>query len=152
MPRVSSPCIRAALLCVGRLFTIRERAGGRILGAMSDATTYVGSCHCGKVHYEVTMALGEVVACNCSMCGRTGTLLAFVPATQFTLKSGDDALRDYQFAKKHIHHLFCTTCGVKSFARGSTPDGRELVAVNVRCLDGVDVASLSVKHFDGRIL
>ncbi len=119
---------------------------------MSDETTYVGSCHCGKVRYEVKMALGPVTACNCSMCGRTGTLLSFVPAAQFTLRSGDDALRDYQFGKRHIHHLFCTTCGVKSFARGATPDGREIVAVNVRCLEGVDVESLEVKHFDGRKL
>jgi hypothetical protein len=119
---------------------------------MSEETTFLGSCHCGKIRYEVTMALGTVTACNCSMCGRTGTLLAFVPAGQFVLRSGDDALRDYQFGKKHIHHLFCSTCGVKSFARGAGPDGREMVAVNVRCLDGVDAQSLSVKHFDGRRL
>jgi hypothetical protein len=114
--------------------------------------TYVGSCHCGAVRYEVTMALGPVTACNCSICGRTGSLLAFVPAAQFVLRSGDDVLRDYQFAKKRIHHLFCSTCGVKSFARGTAPDGGEMVAVNVRCLEGVDLESLTVKHFDGRRL
>lgn len=119
---------------------------------MSDEKTYVGSCHCGKVRYEVTMAVGPVTACNCSMCQRAGTLLAFVPADKFVLLSGDDALRDYQFNKKHIHHLFCATCGVKSFARGARPDGTQMVAVNVRCLEGVEPEAFTVKHFDGRRL
>jgi hypothetical protein len=85
------------------------------------------------------------------MCGRSGTLLTFVPASDFTLLSGEESLKDYQFNKKHIHHLFCTNCGIKSFARGSSPKG-EMVAVNVRCLEGVDVDSLAINHFDGRSL
>ncbi len=87
---------------------------------MSEPTTHTGGCHCGKVRYEAKVDLGApVIACNCSMCGRTGTLLSFVPATQFKLLSGEDSLTDYQFNKKAIHHLFCKVCGVKSFARGT---------------------------------
>ena len=67
--------------------------------------------------------------------------------------SGAAALTDYQFNKRAIHHLFCATCGIESFARGKRPnDGADLVAVNARCLDGVDVESLTVKHVDGRSL
>ncbi|HVH07755.1 MAG TPA: GFA family protein, partial [Myxococcota bacterium] len=33
--------------------------------------TYHGSCHCGDVRYDVTLDLGEVVECNCSICSRT---------------------------------------------------------------------------------
>jgi len=51
--------------------------------------TYSGGCQCGKVRYEVQMDIGEVLACNCSRCGRLGSLLAFAPATQFKLLSGD---------------------------------------------------------------
>jgi len=51
--------------------------------------TYSGGCQCGKVRYEVEMDIGEVIACNCSRCGRLGTLLAFAPASQFKLLSGD---------------------------------------------------------------
>jgi hypothetical protein len=114
--------------------------------------TYQGSCHCGKVAYEVTMDLGEVIACNCSMCGRSGTLLTFVGADQFTLKSGEDQLTDYLFNKEHIHHKFCATCGIKSFATGKGPGGKDMYAINVRCLDGVDLDGLQVKHVDGRSL
>ena len=69
---------------------------------------------------------------------------------QFTLKSGGDALTDYEFNKHVIHHLFCNVCGIKSFARGVGRDGSEQFAVNVRCLDGVDVEGLNVQKFDGR--
>jgi hypothetical protein len=115
--------------------------------------TYAGGCQCGKVRYEVALELGPVVACNCSRCGRIGSLFAFVPAEDFKLLSGEADLTDYQFNKRAIHHLFCATCGIESFARGKRPnDGADVVAINARCLDGVDVDSLTVKKFDGRSL
>jgi hypothetical protein len=120
---------------------------------MSQPTTYTGSCHCGAVRYTVEADLSQpVVACNCSICGRSGTLLAFVPAAKFTLEQGSDSLSDYQFHRNQIHHLFCKKCGIKSFARGKTPDGHEMAAINVRCLEGVDPSTLQVQHFDGKSL
>ncbi|HKQ70242.1 MAG TPA: GFA family protein [Polyangiaceae bacterium] len=118
---------------------------------MERLKTYTGSCHCGKVRFEVELDLGgQFIACNCSMCGRTGTLLTFVPSDKFKLLSGGDDLTDYQFNKKQIHHLFCATCGVKSFAKGIARDGSEMRAVNARCLEGVDADTLNIKHFDGK--
>jgi hypothetical protein len=120
---------------------------------MDETRTYTGGCHCGAVRYRVTSEpLKTALACNCSICAKTGSALTFVPATQFELVSGGDALRDYQFGKKRIHHVFCPTCGIRSFARGARPDGTAMVAVNVRCLDGVDVAALELKPFDGKSL
>jgi hypothetical protein len=116
----------------------------------TDAKTYTGSCHCGAVRFEATFELKQVLACNCSICSRTGALLAFVPVAQFKLLSGEDAQRDYQFGKKHLHHLFCLTCGIRSFAVGARPDGTEMRAINVRCLEGVEVSGLPVQHFDGK--
>jgi hypothetical protein len=112
--------------------------------------TYHGGCQCGAVRYDVTMELGDVISCNCSRCGRLGSLLAFAPAQDFKLTAGEGATTEYQFNKRAIHHLFCATCGIQSFARGSMPDGTEVVAVNVRCLDDVDTGGLSVKVVDGR--
>ena len=111
--------------------------------------TYTGGCQCGKVRYEVALELGEVIACNCSRCGRLGSLLAFTPAENFKLLSGEGATTEYQFNKHVIHHLFCATCGIQSFARGER-GGVKMVAVNARCLDGVDAEALKVKHVDGR--
>jgi hypothetical protein len=113
--------------------------------------TYAGGCQCGKVRYEVSLELGEVISCNCSRCVRLGLLLAFAPAQNFKLVSGEGAMMEYQFNRHVIHHLFCATCGVQSFARGKRPsDGADVVAVNARCLDGVDVDSLTIKKVDGR--
>jgi hypothetical protein len=118
---------------------------------MSELKSYTGGCHCGKVRYQVQVDLGKpVISCNCSMCGRSGTLLTFVPAQQFKLLSGEDALTDYQFNKHIIHHNFCKVCGIKSFARGKDRSGGDTVAINARCLDDVDIGKLEVTQFDGR--
>jgi hypothetical protein len=119
---------------------------------MDEATTYAGGCHCGAVRYRVKAKLDGAMRCNCSICSKTGTMLTFVPAAGFELLSGAAALTDYQFGKKRIHHLFCSRCGIRSFARGQGPDGAEMVAVNVRCLDGVDLDAVPVQRFDGRSL
>ena len=119
---------------------------------MSENKTYNGGCHCGKVRFEVKTSLDSVMACNCSICGKSGMLIAFAGADQFKLLSGEELLSDYQFGKKRIHHLFCQDCGVRSFGRGSAPDGTQMYAINARCLEDVDVEALTVKHFDGKSL
>jgi hypothetical protein len=119
---------------------------------MADAKTYTGGCHCGKVKYRVTTDLGRVMECNCSICSKKGYLLNFVPSTQFELLSGEDALVDYQFNKHVVHHNFCGTCGIQSFARGERPDGTKMIAVNVRCLDDLDLATVERTFFDGKSL
>jgi hypothetical protein len=119
---------------------------------MAEAKTYGGGCHCGKVRYEVTTDLGRVISCNCSICSRKGLLLVFVKPEEFTLRTGQEELTDYQFNKKRVHHLFCPACGVQSFATGALPDGRPAYAVNIRCLDDVDVSTLTLTPFDGKSL
>ncbi len=119
---------------------------------MAEEKTYEGGCHCGAVRYRVSLALERVIACNCSICSKTGTLLAFAPVTRFELVQGEDVLADYQFGKKRIHHLFCTRCGVRSFSRATGKDGQPSMAINVRCLDGVDVSTVPLKPFDGKSL
>jgi hypothetical protein len=120
---------------------------------MSNLQTFAGSCHCGKVRLETELDLGSTfMTCNCSICGRTGAVMAFVPAEQVVVHSGEEGLTDYQFGKKHIHHQFCSTCGVRPFAHGKAPDGKTTYAINVRCLEGVDVGALKLTQFDGKSL
>jgi len=113
---------------------------------------YSGGCHCGKVRYEVMLDLGQVIECNCSICSKKGHLLSFVAAEKLALLSGEDELADYQFNRHNIHHLFCRTCGIESFARGTRPDGEKMCAINVRCLEGVDLGALEITPFDGKSL
>ena len=85
---------------------------------------------------------------NCSICSRAGWLLAFVPAESFRLLAGESAVRDYQFGKHSLHHYFCPTCGIRSFSRGEKPDGEQMVAINLRCLTGLDATKLAVETYD----
>ncbi len=118
-----------------------------------ETQTFKGSCHCGAVRCEVTMAPpNKAFACNCTICSRGGWLLAFVPETGFRLVTGEGTLTDYQFGKKHIHHVFCRTCGVRPFSRGAGADGKEMIAINLRCIEGFDPTKLPVEMFDGAAL
>ena len=120
---------------------------------MADAKTYTGSCHCGNVRYRVSTDLSKVMQCNCSICSKAGYLLTFVPAEKFKLVSGEENLSDYRFHKKKIRHLFCKTCGVETFGRRVKPEpGKDTLAVNVRCLKGVELKDLNLKFYDGRKL
>ena len=117
------------------------------------AKTYAGGCHCGKVRFEATTDPAGAIACNCSICQKHGLMLTFVGEPQFKLLSGEGELGEYKFNTHAIHHRFCRSCGVETFARGQPPGAPEpMIAVNVRCLDGVDVAALSPRPFDGRKL
>ena len=112
------------------------------------AKTYEGGCHCGRVRFRVTADLDRVTECNCSMCSKKGFLHLIVAPEQFELIRGQDDLTTYQFNTKVARHTFCKVCGVHPFyVPRSDPDK---IDVNARCLDGVDVAKLALKTFDGR--
>ena len=111
--------------------------------------THKGGCHCGRVRFEVIApALLQVDDCNCSICSKVGFLHPIVPAERFKLIAGADALTTYSFNTHTAKHLFCSTCGIKSFyVPRSHPDG---FSVNARCLDPGTVAGLQVRAIDGR--
>jgi hypothetical protein len=64
----------------------------------ADHITHRGGCHCSRVRFEVRApAEIEVMDCNCSICSKAGYLHLTVPASQFRLLSGADALTEYRF-------------------------------------------------------
>jgi hypothetical protein len=111
---------------------------------------YKGSCHCGKVAFEVEGELKDAMACNCSICQRKGSLLWFVPRDKFKLLTPEENAATYLFNKHLIKHRFCTVCGIHPYAEGTDPKGNAMAAVNVRSLEDFDLDSITVKHFDGR--
>jgi hypothetical protein len=110
---------------------------------------YRGSCHCGQLRFEVLGQLDTAVECNCSHCSRKGYLLWFVPRTDFTLESPADSLGTYTFNKHAIRHHFCQKCGCAPFGFGASK-GAEMAAINIRCLEGVELTSVKRKFVDGR--
>jgi len=112
-----------------------------------------GSCHCGAVTFTVDADVpAEATSCNCSHCRRKGLLLAFYSLDQFKMQQGEEALRSYYFNRHAIEHQFCATCGCQPFAAGTGPDGKPVRAVNLRCVDDVDLGALKLNEFDGASL
>ncbi len=112
--------------------------------------TLKGSCHCGKVTFEADGEIDGAMSCNCSICQRKGSLMWFVPRDALRVTAGEDQLSNYTFNKHVINHRFCPTCGIHPFGDGTDPKGNKMAAINIRCIDGIDLEAIPVKHFDGR--
>ena len=114
--------------------------------------TYTGSCHCGNVAIDVEGAIDGALACNCSICARRASLLWFVPRANLRLKTPESAAATYMFNKHVIRHRFCATCGIHVYGEGTDPQGNAMAAINLRCLEDVDLAAVPVQHYDGRAM
>ncbi|VVD98764.1 MULTISPECIES: GFA family protein [Pandoraea] len=110
---------------------------------------YSGGCHCGDLRFTANIDLSKTIACNCSICKKRGLILAFSPISEFSQTAGVGKAREYLFNKHVIRHQFCPTCGVEAFAFGEMPDGSKMAAVNVRCIDGIDLDTVHPTPFDG---
>ena len=109
---------------------------------------YSGGCHCGVVRFEVE-ADDNVTCqeCNCSICSKSGFLHLIVPNSKFKLLQGSENLSTYTFDTGEAKHLFCKTCGIKSFyIPRSNPNG---ISVNLRCLDN-QPKEVNIELFDGQ--
>jgi hypothetical protein len=114
---------------------------------------HTGSCHCGRIAFELEAEITEVADCNCSLCRRRGGLLWFGPRDALVLKTPQSDLSTYTFNKHEIQHHFCGVCGISPFGEGDNPrTGMKMIAVNVRCLPDVDLKALKVNEFDGAAL
>ena len=109
-----------------------------------------GSCHCGRIAFEVEGDLAQAMECNCSHCSRKGYLLWFLPREMLRLKTPEADMATYTFNKHVIQHHFCPSCGCAPFGFGTNPSGAATAAVNVRCLEGIDLAALKRIPYDGR--
>ena len=112
-------------------------------------TTHAGSCHCGNVAFELTGSFGGALVCNCSYCRRSGNMLAFTTLENFHLTTPQKDISTYLFGKQVISHFFCGNCGIATHGSGVGPDGKRMVAVNLRCVPDIDLEKLEIQTFDG---
>ena len=111
-------------------------------------TTYRGACHCGAVRFEAEGEIAQGEVCNCSICAKTAYVHWYVRPERFRLLAGDEALHNYQFGTRVAKNLFCRHCGISPF-RGARSDP-DLIDINLRCVEGVDVDALPLIRFDGQ--
>lgn len=118
-----------------------------------------GSCHCGKVRYEVDLDLSKgSTRCNCSICQKARAWFIFVGGNAFHLIQGENAMTDYQWTPPgkpgpFLTYRFCSTCGVRIYATGDAESmGGRFYAFEVSTLDNCDtdeLAAAPVKFVDG---
>lgn len=76
-----------------------------------------GSCHCGTIHWKFTLPVKTVVKCHCGMCrklnGSDYSTWAVVPAEQYTITKGSEAVTNYEAEKSS--KSFCSRCGSPVF-------------------------------------
>ena len=110
-------------------------------------TVYFGSCHCGRARFKVEVELDHVRACDCSICRRWGALIHRVEADKLELLTPLEALTTYQFHTRQATDYFCPVCGILPFRRPRTAP--QLWAINIRCLEGVDLDAIPVERVQG---
>ena len=76
--------------------------------------------------------------------------MRFVPRESPRLGMPLEELSTYRFNRHVIDHHFCSDCGCAPFGFGVAPDGTATAAVNIRCIEGVDLTALKRVPVDGR--
>ena len=110
--------------------------------------TWSGSCHCGRVKFEIDTDFPELTSCDCSICSRKNALMVKVHEDNFRLIEGEDAVVAYQFHTRTARHYFCGVCGIYPFHRKRvTPD---FYGINIFCLDGFDPEGIPVRATVGK--
>ncbi|WP_245896674.1 GFA family protein [Sphingomonas fennica] len=108
-------------------------------------TPITGSCHCGAVTLTVPHAPEWVNSCNCSLCRRTGALMAYYPdgAVKVTGET-----RAYVWGDRTIGIHHCPVCGCLTHWRTLGEDFGKM-GMNARLLDGFDPDAVEVRKVDG---
>lgn len=109
--------------------------------------TYRGRCHCGKVRFEVDADLDHVRVCDCSICRARGALNHRVKEGDIRLLTPLAEMSLYEWNTKQAKDYFCPVCGILPFRRPR--NGADIWTVNVRCLEGVDLDSIPIRHIRG---
>jgi len=110
-------------------------------------TLHRGGCHCGRIAFRVSGEIEAAEICNCSICHMKGYVHWYVPRDRFELLTPEGSYSTYRFNTGVARHHFCPVCGVAPFyIPRSDPDK---IDVNLRCVEGVDIASIPLTTFDG---
>lgn len=109
---------------------------------------FKGSCHCGRVQFEIEVEPFETTVCDCSLCTKKNARMIQVHETDMTISAGEDNLGLYQWNTGVAKHYFCKTCGIYPFhKKRSVPDA---FGVNVYCLEGFDPDSVPLRRAEGK--
>jgi len=109
--------------------------------------TYNGSCHCGRVRFEVDIETESVRICDCSICHKRGALNVRVRAEHIRIHTPLEDLSLYKWHTRVAKDYFCPDCGILPFRRPRTAP--ELWTINARCLDDAEIQSWAIERVSG---
>lgn len=117
---------------------------------MSNELLINMSCHCGALKLEINGAIpAAVTSCNCSICRRSGALVAYYNPKNVRILAEAGATDEYSWGDKSIAFVRCSTCGCFSHWRSLDPNMTDRMGVNVRLFTNVDFTKIKVRRFDG---
>lgn len=122
--------------------------------------TIKGSCHCGKINFEINGEIPEeLTRCTCSFCSKRGALYAYYQPSQFSFRTLPEGGGIYRWNTKLVEHHFCKYCGIPTFSDspafeldGTWDKKTRRIGVNARLFDDFDAASAPVCVIDGKNL
>lgn len=72
-----------------------------------------------------------------------------MPRAQLKRKAPEDAA-SYMLNKHVIKYRFCANCGINPYGEGVDSKGNAMAAVNMSCIEGLDLKSIPIHEFNGR--
>ncbi len=107
---------------------------------------YKGNCLCGKVQFEITGKIEDIVNCHCSLCRKAqGSAFATngnLDAGKFEITSGFEQLTSYE-ATPGQSKYFCKTCGSPIMSKNT--DHPDKVRVRLGTIES-DISERPVAH------
>jgi len=95
---------------------------------------YKGRCLCGKVNFEISSEIQNIIYCHCSQCRKAqGSAFATngnVDVKGFKFISGESELTGYESPPGQIKY-FCKTCGSPIISKNNSIPNRVRVRLGV---------------------
>ncbi len=96
--------------------------------------TYLGSCLCGSIKFEIAGAIDSIIYCHCSLCQKaSGTAFAtngFVNTAEFRIVAGESDLSRFE-SKPGRERYFCGNCGSPIFSSNAEDPSRIRIRLGV---------------------
>ena len=95
---------------------------------------YKGSCLCGKVRFEISSEIQDIIYCHCSQCRKAqGSAFATngnIDAKGFRFISGESELTGYESSPGQIKY-FCKNCGSPIISKNDSIPSKVRVRLGV---------------------
>jgi hypothetical protein len=95
---------------------------------------YIGGCLCGKVRFQISGGIQNIIYCHCSQCRKAqGSAFATngnVDANEFKFISGESELTAYESSPGQ-NKYFCKNCGSPIMSKNESSPDRVRVRLGV---------------------